>query len=139
MFAVSVSFSLLKPATPTAPTTSPFTRIGMPPRSAMISAVTNAVRPWLMLSSISAVGRCSRAQDAVGVTRGDHRDHQHHGDAPTNSKANCRVHGINFYEAVVARQAAATCGQGTERQRILDALVSEINVFNGLIAAQCAS
>jgi len=32
----------------------------------------------------------------------------------------------------------ATCGQGTERQRILDALDSEINVFNGLIAAQCA-
>jgi hypothetical protein len=52
--------------------------------------------------------------------------------------ANCRVYGINFYEAVVARQAAATCGQGTERQRILDALDSEINVFNGLIAAQCA-
>jgi len=32
----------------------------------------------------------------------------------------------------------ATCGQGTERQRILDALDSEINVFNGLIAAKCA-
>jgi hypothetical protein len=64
--------------------------------------------------------------------------HQHHGDAPTNSKANCRVYGINFYEAVVARQAAATCGHGTERQRVLDALDSEINVFNGLIAAQCA-
>jgi len=64
--------------------------------------------------------------------------HQHHGDAPTNNKANCRVYGINFYEVVVARQAAATCGQGTERQRILDALDSEINVFNGLIAAQCA-
>src|SRR3982074_3791041 len=38
----------------------------------------------------------------------------------------------------LVRQAAATCGQGTERQRILDALDSEINVFNGLIAAQCA-
>jgi hypothetical protein len=63
---------------------------------------------------------------------------QHHGDAP-NSKANCRVYGINFYEAVVARQAAATCGQGTERQRVLDALDSEINVFNALIAAKCAS
>jgi hypothetical protein len=32
-----------------------------PPRSAGMLAVTNAVRPWLMLSSISAVGRCSRA------------------------------------------------------------------------------
>jgi hypothetical protein len=45
VFAISVSSSLLKPATPIAPTTSPFTRIGTPPRSAMMSAVTNAVRP----------------------------------------------------------------------------------------------
>jgi len=59
--AMSTSVSLLKPAMPTAPTTSPPTRIGMPPRSAAMLAVTNAVRPRLMLSSISAVGRCSRA------------------------------------------------------------------------------
>jgi hypothetical protein len=45
VLAISVSVSLLKPATPTAPTTSPSTRTGMPPRSAMILAVTNAVRP----------------------------------------------------------------------------------------------
>jgi hypothetical protein len=64
--------------------------------------------------------------------------HQRHDDAP-NSEANCRVYGINFYEAVVTRQAAATCGQGIERQRTLDGLDLEINVFNGLIAAQCAS
>jgi len=32
VFAISASISLLKPATPTAPTTAPFTRIGMPPR-----------------------------------------------------------------------------------------------------------
>jgi hypothetical protein len=62
--------------------------------------------------------------------------HQRHDE---DSEANCRVYGANFYEAVMARQAAATCGQGTERQRILDALDSEINVFNGLIATQCAS
>src|SRR5260221_2224953 len=61
VLAISGSISLLKPAIPTAPTTSPFTRTGMPPASAMILAVTNAVRPSSMLSSISAVGRCSRA------------------------------------------------------------------------------
>lgn len=44
-FAIAVSLSLFNPDTPTAPTTSPFTRIGMPPRSATMSAVTNAVRP----------------------------------------------------------------------------------------------
>jgi hypothetical protein len=45
VFAISASISLLKPATPTAPTTSPLTRIGTPPRSAAMLAVTNAVRP----------------------------------------------------------------------------------------------
>jgi hypothetical protein len=45
----------------TAPTTFPFTRIGIPPRSAAMPAVTNAVRPRLMFSSISSLGRCSRA------------------------------------------------------------------------------
>jgi len=34
VFATSVSVSLLKPAIPAAPTPSPFTRIGTPPRSA---------------------------------------------------------------------------------------------------------
>jgi hypothetical protein len=42
VFAISASISLLKPETPTAPTTSPFTRIGTPPRSAAMPAVTNA-------------------------------------------------------------------------------------------------
>src|ERR1700756_870313 len=45
---MSTSVSLLKPAMPTAPTTSPATRIGMPPRSAAMLAVTNAVRPRLI-------------------------------------------------------------------------------------------
>ena len=44
-FAIAVSVSLLKLATPTAPTTRPFTRIGTPQRSAAMPAVTNAVRP----------------------------------------------------------------------------------------------
>jgi hypothetical protein len=43
--AIPVSVSLLMPATPTAPTTSPPTRIGTPPRSAAMFAVMNAVRP----------------------------------------------------------------------------------------------
>jgi len=33
VFAISASISLLSPATPIAPTTAPFTRIGTPPRS----------------------------------------------------------------------------------------------------------
>jgi hypothetical protein len=44
-FAISVSISLLLPAIPRAPTTSPLTRIGMPPRSDMMPAVMKAVRP----------------------------------------------------------------------------------------------
>jgi hypothetical protein len=44
-FAISVSVSLLLPAIPTAPTTSPLTSTGIPPRSDMMPAVTKAVRP----------------------------------------------------------------------------------------------
>src|SRR5262245_57520598 len=55
MFAISASISLLKPARPTAPTTTPLTWIGTPPRSTKMPAGTKAVRARFMLSSISAL------------------------------------------------------------------------------------
>jgi len=38
---------------------------------------------------------------------------------------------------VTARQAASVCEDGSDRQRDLDLLDSEIDAFNNLIAAQC--
>src|ERR1700722_12059671 len=56
--AILTSLSLLRPATPTAPTTSFPARRGTPPRSDTKPAVTNAGRPLFVLFSISAVGSC---------------------------------------------------------------------------------
>jgi len=49
----------------------------------------------------------------------------------------CRAFGIQFYEAVTARQATSACQDGIDHQRDLILLDSEIEAFNKLIAAQC--
>jgi hypothetical protein len=57
----------------------------------------------------------------------------------TNNEKNCRAYSIHFYEAVTARQAVSICKDGVGRQPILDVLDAEIDAFNNIIAAQCAS
>jgi hypothetical protein len=64
--------------------------------------------------------------------------HQSRGDTTSNEK-NCRAYSINFYEAVIARQAVSTCKDGVGRRPLLDVLDAEIDAFNNLIAAQCES
>ena len=56
---------------------------------------------------------------------------------PTQPEKNCRAYGVQFYEAVTARQAASVCSDGIDHQRDLELLDSEIAAFNNLIAAQC--
>jgi hypothetical protein len=56
---------------------------------------------------------------------------------PAHSAENCRSYSANFFEAVVAREAASVCRDGLDRQRTLELLDSEIDAFNELIAAQC--
>ena len=51
---------------------------------------------------------------------------------------NCRAHGTNFFDAVMARHAASFCRDGIDRQRTLELLDGEIKAFNDLIAAQCS-
>jgi hypothetical protein len=58
---------------------------------------------------------------------------------PGHNEKNCRAYGIHFYEAVMARQATSMCRDGTDHQRDLDLLDSEIDAFNNLIATQCSS
>jgi hypothetical protein len=48
----------------------------------------------------------------------------------------CRAYFKQFVEAVTARQAAATCMDGEERQRALENLDAEIQLFNDRIAEQ---
>jgi hypothetical protein len=49
---------------------------------------------------------------------------------------NCRAYFKQFVEAVTARQAAATCKNGVGRQRALENLDVEIQLFNDRIAEQ---
>ena len=46
-----------------------------------------------------------------------------------------RPNGNQFFEAVTARQAASICHDGIDRQRTLEMLDAEIDVFNNPIAA----
>jgi hypothetical protein len=56
---------------------------------------------------------------------------------PAQNEQKFRAYGIHFYDAVTARQAASICENGSDRQRDLDLLDSEIDAFNNLIATQC--
>src|SRR5262245_4677615 len=56
---------------------------------------------------------------------------------PAQDEQKCRAWGFHFYDAVTARQAASVCEDGSDRQRDLDLLDSEIDALNNLIAAQC--
>jgi hypothetical protein len=57
---------------------------------------------------------------------------------PDHGAENCRSYSSNFYEAVVARQAASFCRESIDRQRTLELIDSEINALNDLIAARCS-
>jgi hypothetical protein len=57
---------------------------------------------------------------------------------PASSEMSCRSYGANFVEAVTARQAAVTCRDGIDRQRLLELLDPEIDAFNDLIATRCS-
>ena len=56
---------------------------------------------------------------------------------PALREKNCRAYGIQFYQAVTARQATSACRDGIDHQRDLELLDSEIDAFNELIAARC--
>ena len=49
---------------------------------------------------------------------------------------NCGVYLKQFVEAVTARQAAATCQDAVARQRALETIDVEIQLFNDRIAEQ---
>jgi hypothetical protein len=49
----------------------------------------------------------------------------------------CYAYRTQFYEAVLARQTAAICKIGTEKQNVLQILDAEIESFNESIASHC--
>ena len=61
---------------------------------------------------------------------------QHPSDPSLRDK-NCRAYWIQFYEAVLARQATSACRDGIDHQRDLELLDFEIDAFNKLVAGEC--
>ncbi|NEV01046.1 hypothetical protein [Bradyrhizobium uaiense] len=55
----------------------------------------------------------------------------------TDTDKVCRAYAVSFYELVTARQAAANCAHGNDRQRDLELLDSEIDAFNNALASRC--
>lgn len=55
----------------------------------------------------------------------------------TNHEASCRAFTAAFVESVMARQAAATCGKEAGREADVNALDSEIDALNDLLAIRC--
>lgn len=55
----------------------------------------------------------------------------------TNQEASCRAFAAAFVQSVMARQAAATCAREAGREADINALDSEIDALNDLLAVRC--
>jgi hypothetical protein len=113
----------------------------MPNRVALMLSIV-AFTSLLLISSATAsragTSRCGQALELAAVQQRWATARQTYVD-PGHNEKNCRTYGIHFYEAAMARQAVSMCGDGSDHQRDLDLLDSEIDAFNNLIATQCSS
>ena len=96
------------------------------------------VVPSLMLLPATATrgaSQCDQASITVTSRLELARASQNSMDHPANGE-NCRSYFKQFVEAVTARQAVATWQDGVARQRALETLDVEIQLFNDRIAEQ---
>ena len=91
----------------------------------------------LLLPATAALGasQCDQTSIAVASHLRLARASQSSMDHVANVE-NCHAYFKQFVEAVTARQAAATCQDAVARQRALENLDVEIELFNGRIAEQ---
>ena len=91
----------------------------------------------MLLPATATLGasQCDQTSTAVAfhlrLARASHSSMDH-----VANVENCRAYFKQFVEAVTARQAAATCQGGVGRQRTLEDLDVEIQLFNDRIAEQ---
>ena len=95
------------------------------------------VPSFLLLPATATLGasQCDQTSTAVVLHLRPARASQSIVDRVANVE-NCRAYFKQFVEAVTARQAAATCQDGVGRQRALEYLDVEIQLFNDRIAEQ---
>ena len=103
----------------------------------MIRIVILVVLSLLLLPTTATLGasQCDRTSITVASHLRLARASQSNMDHVANVEK-CRACFKQFVEAVTARQAAATCQDGVGRQRALENLDVEIQLFNDRIAEQ---
>jgi hypothetical protein len=103
----------------------------------MMRIVILVVPSLLLLPATATLGasQCDQTSTAVALHLRPARASQSIVDRVANVE-NCRAYFKQFVEAVTARQAAATCQDGVGRQRALEYLDVEIQLFNDRIAEQ---
>jgi hypothetical protein len=100
-----------------------------------MARVAIIVVPLLYLSAPPALSASECGQSSivaashVRLARASHNSM----DGAANDD-NCRAYFKQFVEAVTARQTAAKCQDGLERQRAIEILDAEIKTFNDRIA-----
>jgi hypothetical protein len=103
----------------------------------MVRTLMLVIPPLLLLSTAAALGasQCGQASVVSSHLRLA-RSSQNSVGRPATDES-CRLDFKQFIEAVTARQAAAGCPNDAERQRALEALDAEIQIFNDRIADRC--
>jgi hypothetical protein len=90
---------------------------------------------FLYTKTALSASQCDPASIVVAshlrLTRVSHNSMDH-----AANDEDCRAYFKQFVEAVTARQTAASCQDGLERQRALEILDAKIEAFNDRIAAQ---
>ena len=103
----------------------------------MMRIVIVVVTSLLLLPATATLGasQCDQTSTAVASHLRLARASRSSTDHVANVE-NCRAYFKQFVEAVIARQAAATCEEGVRRQRALENIDVEIQLFNDRIAEQ---
>jgi len=89
------------------------------------------------VTAAKADASCNQVFEAA-ATRARVAVVRRNGVDPAQSAEICRAYANQFFEAVKARQAAAICEDGLDRQRNLELLDAGIDAANNLIASQCS-
>ena len=103
----------------------------------MVRTLMLVIPPLLLLSTAAALGasQCGQATVVSSHLRLVRSSQNSVGRPATNES--CRLDFKQFIEAVTARQAVADCPNDVERQRALEVLDAEIQIFNDRIADRC--
>ena len=103
----------------------------------MVRTVMLVIPPLLLLSTAAALGasQCVQASIVSSHLRLARSSQNSIGRPATDES--CRLAFRQFIEAVAARQAVSDCPNDVERQRALEVLDAEIQIFNDRIAGRC--